>query len=155
MLYAYPFLKTVNEDYAQHIRNKALLSYDGRRNAEELLEYLAEEILQKRRLEFLKQAIEEMFDHLEPLERVLVEIRFFGKKQKVCASENKAFAEKFNLENWNDSKRNRSQQRLFLKVSAMLCRAGVTKQYFEEELLPIALIKRIYIRTLKRAERSK
>ena len=48
-LYAYPILRTVSEDYAEHIRNKALLSYDSGKSAEQLAVYLAEEILQKAR----------------------------------------------------------------------------------------------------------
>ena len=47
VLYAYPLLRTVGEDYAEHIRNKALLSYDSAMTTERLAEYLAEEILCK------------------------------------------------------------------------------------------------------------
>ena len=53
VLYAYPLLQTVEKDYADHITNKALLSYESKKSTEELAEYLAEEILRKERLIWL------------------------------------------------------------------------------------------------------
>ena len=79
VLYAYPLLKTVEEDYAQHIKNKALLSYNSRLTTEALAEYLAEEILHKNRLVWLKEIIEKTVARLPEHERVLLGIRYFGK----------------------------------------------------------------------------
>ena len=53
VLYAYPLLATVGEDYAEHIRNKAVLSYHSSRSTENLAEYLAQEILRKNDLLFI------------------------------------------------------------------------------------------------------
>ena len=82
ILYAYPLLKTVGEDYAEHIKNKAVLSYNSSRNTESLAEYLAEEILHKNCLLWLKEVIEKTVDKLNDLDRSLVETRYFGKKKK-------------------------------------------------------------------------
>ena len=49
VLYAYPILKNVGQDYQQHIQNKALLSYKSEALAERLVEYIAEEIINKRK----------------------------------------------------------------------------------------------------------
>ena len=82
VLYAYPLLRTVGEDYAEHIRNKALLSYDSAMTTERLAEYLAEEILCKERLEWLKRTVEDVLSRLSDVERTLVAIRYFGKTKK-------------------------------------------------------------------------
>ena len=65
VLYAYPLLKTVGEDYAEHIRNKAVLSYHSPRTTEELAEYLAEEILRKNDLLMLRGVIEKTVEKLD------------------------------------------------------------------------------------------
>ena len=44
ILFAYPLLKTVEKDYEEHIRNKALLSFNGRTTALALAEYLAQDL---------------------------------------------------------------------------------------------------------------
>jgi len=85
VLYAYPLLKTVGEDYAEHIKNKAVLSYNSPKSTESLAEYLAEEILRKNCLLWLKEVIERTVDKLSALDRGLVEMRYFGKKRKIGA----------------------------------------------------------------------
>ena len=47
MLYVYPFLKTVEKDYQDHIRNKAVLSHNSGMTAERLADYIAGEIIIK------------------------------------------------------------------------------------------------------------
>ena len=49
VLYAYPFLETVEQDYDEHIKNKAVLSYRGDKSAEELAVYIAGEIIRRDR----------------------------------------------------------------------------------------------------------
>ena len=83
VLHSYPYLKMTKDAYMQHVKNKALLSCDGRMNTEKLAEHLAEEILRKRRLEWLEDAIEKALSNLNDLERGLVGIRFFGEKRKI------------------------------------------------------------------------
>ena len=140
VLYAYPLLKTVGEDYEQHIRNKAVLSYDGRWNTWRLAEYLAEEILQKNRLEWLKSVVEKVLDKLSDTERALVALRYFGKRRK----RNTALTEGSDFPAWSDRKYFRMQQRTSEKVGGMLIAAGVTKAKFERELVTIEMIAKVH-----------
>ena len=64
ILYTYPKLKAMEEDYGQHIENKAVLSYRYRGDPCELAEYIAGEILKKRRLAWLKNKLDCLFDQL-------------------------------------------------------------------------------------------
>lgn len=52
-------------------------------NTEKLVEHLAEEILHKRRLEWLEEALEKALSTLGEPERGLVGIRFFGEKRNL------------------------------------------------------------------------
>ena len=84
VLYAYPLLKTVGEDYAEHIKNKAVLSYHTPRGTQRLAEYLAEEILRKNCLLWLRDVIEKTLAKLSELERQLIEMRYFGKRRNAA-----------------------------------------------------------------------
>lgn len=136
----------MGEDYAEHIRNKALLSYDSRWNAEELAEYLAEEILRKERLEWLKTVIEETVARLNETEKALLAIRYFGRrrKKKETPFSGKPNVGGLNPKTWSERKYFRFQQRLSEKVSGMLIAAGVTKSLFENELIEIELIQKVH-----------
>lgn len=149
VLHVYPFLKTAEKTYAQHIQNKALLSCDGRMDTEKLAEYLAKEILHKRRLEWLKQVMDRVLSRLSDTERLLIDVHFFGEKRKLRLLQNKAIMERLTSENWSERKRFRFQSRCLKKIEAMLRCAGITKKLFEEELLEIELVKKIYERLLR------
>ena len=146
VLYAYPLLKTVGDDYAEHIRNKALLSYDSRMDAESLAEYLAEEILRKNCLLWLKGVIEETLTKLNELERALIEVRYFGKKKRIkeFPFPQKKTMDGMNPKFWSERKYFRYQQRLGEKIGGMLTVAGVTKEVFEKELADLEVIKKIH-----------
>ncbi len=146
MLYAYPLLKTVGQDYEQHIRNKALLSYDGKWNTVRLAEYLAEEILRKERLEWLKGVIDKVLDKLSETERALVALRYFGKRRKKrpCADGGTAQGQTNCIPAWSDRTYFRMQRKLSQKVGAMLTAAGLTERVFERELAPIEMIAKIH-----------
>ncbi len=146
VLYAYPLLKTVGQDYEQHIRNKALLSYDGKWNTVRLAEYLAEEILRKDRLEWLKSIIDRVLDKLSDTERALVALRYFGKRRKKrpCADGGTAQGQSNAFFAWSGRTYFRMQQKLSQKVGAMLTAAGVTEKVFEKELAPIEMIAKIH-----------
>jgi hypothetical protein len=136
VLYAYPLLKTVGEDYAEHIRNKALLSYDSGKSAEQLAVYLAEEILRKNCLEWLKDVIEQTLSKMTPLERSLIETRYFGKKKR---------EDLFPVgQAWSERKYFRCQQKVGEKIGGMLSVAGVTKEVFDRELADLDLISKIH-----------
>lgn len=141
VLYAYPLLKTVEEDYAEHIRNKALLSYNSRLTTQELAEYLAGEILHKSRLVWLKEVIEQTMARLSETERALLAIRYFGKNRKLYLRGLERKGEDPLL--WSERKYFRMQQRLGEKVSSMLKIAGVTKALFDSELAEIDIFRKI------------
>ena len=144
VLYAYPMLKTVGEDYAEHIKNKALLSYDSSLSTEKLAEYLAEEILRKRKLEWLKGKIEEVLARLDDVERTLVAIRYFGKKRKI-----KKFRFTSEKNPLVDSARGerayfRRQQRLSEKVGAMLKSVGITEDIYLRDYATLEIFAKIH-----------
>jgi len=143
VLYAYPLLETVGEDYAAHIRNKALLSYDSRLDAESLAVYLAEEILRKNCLEWLKEVIERTLGKLNDGERALIEARYFGKKRREDLFPIQKKGEN-NVKAWSERKYFRYQQRAGEKLGGMLAVAGVTKEVFDSELANLDLIKKIH-----------
>ncbi len=143
VLYAYPLLATVEEDYETHLKNKALLSYE--KSAEEVATCLASEILEMRRLEWLKAKVGEALGRLTDVERTLVSIRYFGKTKRI-----KALFEKPREENalrrriWTERTYFRKQQRLGEKLGGLLRLVGVSEEVFLKELLPIALLGKIY-----------
>ena len=138
-LYAYPLLKNVEEDYATHIRNKALLSYNSNTTAERLAEYLAGEILCKERLLWLKKVVSETLEKLSETERSLVSIRYFGRARTKLLE--KRDEEPFC---WSERKYFRMQNRLSEKLAGMLTAAGLTKDYFDKELAELDEIKKIH-----------
>ena len=141
VLYAYPLLKTVGEDYAEHIKNKAVLSYHSPRGTERLAEYLAEEILRKNCLLWLKDSIEKTLAKLSALEKLLIEMRYFGKKRNQPLTYRGKDGEE---KPWSERKYFRAQQKLGDKIGGMLLQAGITKAWFENNLLGVELIGKIY-----------
>ncbi len=73
----------MEEDYELHIRNKALLSHSNGKNAFQVAEYLAGEIITMRRLEGLKDTVKKVLDKLSEEERAIIETRYFGKRNKL------------------------------------------------------------------------
>ena len=136
VLYAFPLLKTVGEDYAEHIRNKAVLSYNSPRTTEALAEYLAQEILRKNSLLWLRQTIARVLEKLDKTERALIEMRYFGKKKIPLHKEGET--------PWSERKYFRCQQRVGDKVGGMLIIAGVTKEFFDTRLWDVELIRKIH-----------
>ncbi len=131
VLYAYPLLKSVEDDYAEHIKIRALLSYRSPKTTEEQLEYIAGEIIEKRRLERLKNTIERVLDKLTEEERALVWARYFTKKEKIRAQDGAD----------STSTYFRKQSRLYAKLCAMFGIAGLTEEKFDTEYAPIALVR--------------
>ena len=142
VLYAYPLLKTVGEDYAEHIRNKAVLSYHSPKTTEELAEYLAEEILRKNDLLMLRGVIEKTVERLDDTERALVGARYFGKK--------KIPLHKAGEDPWSERKYFRRLEKVENKLGGMLIVAGITKEFFETRLMGVELIRKVYRHVQKR-----
>lgn len=132
VLYAYPFLRTVDKDYAAHIRNRALLSYVSAMRTEDLAEYLAAEILKKEKLEWLKEVMNHVLSRLSREERTLVAIRYFGKRRK---DREKRSAEKETEKKRGKSERMyfRRQLRLGNKIGGLLKLEGLTQEIYEKE----------------------
>jgi len=145
ILYAYPLLKTVGEDYATHIRNKAMLSYNSRLSTESLAEYLAGEIIEKNRLEWLKNTMERILAKLTNEERTLLDIRYFGKTKKL-RDFLKGQAENREGGGTGCSERMyfRRQSRLAEKIGAMLFYAGITQKTYDEQFKNLAIFRKIH-----------
>ncbi len=142
ILYAYPFLETVGEDYEEHIRNKAVLSYDSRWQAERLTEYLAEEILRMRRLEWLKGKVEEALSRLTDGERELVALRYFGggrKRKWLRPREGNPLRKRI----WTERTYFRRQQRLGEKICGLFVLVGISEEVFEQDFAALEPFARI------------
>lgn len=128
VLYTYPLLATVEEDYIEHIKNRAILSYRDRNSALQLAEYLAREIVEKRNLEWLKSTIKKVVGQLSDVERALTEARYFKRKS---IQQKAVLLEKAQGRLGSRSQYFRLQSRLGDKLGAMLQSAGLTKEVYE------------------------
>ena len=143
VLYAFPLLETVERDYAEHIENKAVLSYKSNLTAERLAEYIVGEIIEKQRLIWLKQLVIGVLDKLSQQERVMVAVRYFGKSRK-------AGEKPFGV--WSERTYFREQERLAKKLGAMLTAAGITKEKFDKWFAPTQLFISVHKYTKKRTD---
>ena len=114
----------------------AILSFRNDKTAEELVEKIARAIIEKERLEQLKERIETVLEKLSEQERALIAVRYFGesRKNKNALSTGKA---------WSESTYFRHQSRLFRKVSAMLKGAGLTAERFEQDYAQIDIFEKV------------
>lgn len=157
--YAYPYLKTVESDYGECIKNRALLSYRSGKSAEEISISIAEDILEQRKLVWLKGVVESVLAILSDTERMLVAIRYFGKERKKRATvglkgkalreaQDKARADKLGKTGtigiWSERKYFRAQQRLCERLKALYIQAGLTEEVFEKEFLSVEIMEKIY-----------
>lgn len=129
LLYVYPRLEEAAKDYGEHIRNKAILSCDGKVRTEKLIEYLTEEIARKEKIEELKEAMDEVLEKLSDKERLLLELRYFRRKRKLEEG-----TKKIDLSKWG-SERNyfRLQKKLADKLGALMKARGLTEEkYFSD-----------------------
>ena len=147
VLYAYPVLRSVHTAYADHIKNKALLSYNNSVSAENLAIYLAEEIIRKNKLLWLKNLMEKEFAKLTDEERELLAVRYFGKRRaevkealETAESERQYF---------------RRQNRVSEKVAAMLQCAGLTKEVYERDFAKIDIFERVQKLVNKKEQRQR
>ena len=132
----------MGKDYEEHIRNKALLSYDSSTTAERLAEYLAGEILVKDRLEWLKARVDLVLKKLGDTERTLVAIRYFGVTKHIrdfLKTDGRDSAERV----WSERKYFRRQMRLGEKLGAMLVSAGVTKEVYLRDFADVDMFAKI------------
>lgn len=149
ILYCYPRMGGIEEGYLQHIRNKALLSVDGRETAENVAEYLAREILQKRKLRELSEMANEALRDLSTEEKLLLDIRYFGKLDRV----RRAFAQKYagiadeklkSIPFWSERTYFRKQKKLLLKLTERFLALGLDFERFTKEYASLDGIGQIY-----------
>ena len=145
VLYGYPLLKTVREDYQAHIENKAALSVRTDKSAFELAVELAKEVCEKQDLEWLKGCVEKALDMLTDVEKTLIAARYFGKRRKIkkplpSASE----LPKTEIAAWSERKYFRFQNRLSEKVGVILKRLGLTEEVFEKKFAKTDIFEKIY-----------
>lgn len=141
ILYAYPLLKTVEKDYEDHIGNQAMLSCEGRWSTEKTAEYIAGEILEMRRLEWLKGKVGDILAKLSEEEKTLVAIRYFGKKKRLKALFEGSVTPSRHC--WTRRSYFRRQTRLGEKLGEALAVAGVTEEVFLREFSNIDIFKKV------------
>ena len=127
VLYIYPRLERIAADYGEHIRHRAIFSYENR-TAERAAEYLAEEILKKRAIEALKERVDAALKKLNDEERFLLEVRYFGRKKKL-----REFLEAGTERPGSERSYYRKQERLLKKVISAFSGVGLTEEAFFRE----------------------
>jgi len=148
ILYVYPLLVTVEKDYEEHIKNRALLSYKSGMTAERLVEYLAEEIVWKENLTALKAGVERVMDKLSQTEKALLEIRYFGRKRKEKILKTEAG------QAWSRRKYFRMQDKLEERLDGLFIKEGLTKETYIQSWAESEPFKAVRKRLQKR-ERQK
>lgn len=126
LLYIYPRLGKIGEDYGEYIKNRALRSYVYKGGTEALCEQLAGEIVKKRRTGELKELLDGVLENLTEGERFLLEVRYFGRKSRLAAYSEQTAAEACGSER----SYYRRQERLIGKVGRLIKRAGLTEEAF-------------------------
>jgi hypothetical protein len=142
ILYCYPRLGGIEEGYLQHIRNKAMLSADGRESAQKVAEYLATEIIQKALVRELKDIANHALSNLTTEENLLLDVRYFGKLDRV----KRAFAHKFagiaddqmrTVAFWSERTYFRKQKKLLAKLVSRFNAQGLDRQRFLKEFVSL------------------
>ena len=149
MLYAYPHLSRIGEGYGDHIKNKAVLSHDGRVSTERLMEYLAGEILQKQKAEELKTILDKILSSLSDEEKLLLDARYFGKidgVRRIFAAVKAGLAdEKYRATPlWSERTYFRKQNALLKKIALRLKAQGVGEKEFLNDFAAVDGVSHIY-----------
>ena len=150
ILYCYPRLEGIEDGYMQHIRNKAVLSSDGREPAQKVAEYLAMEVLHKAKIRELHQIAASALDKLTTEEKMLLNVRYFGKLDRV----KRAFAAKYagiaddcmrTVKYWSERTYFRKQKKLLAKLTERFIELGLDKKRFVEEFAQLDGIASVYL----------
>ena len=149
ILYCYPRLGGIEDGYLQHIRNKAVLSADGRESAQRVAEYLAAEIIQKALVKELALISARALSALTTEEKLLLDVRYFGKMDRV----KRAFAQKYagiadecmlGVPFWSERTYFRKQKKLLVKLSGKFVALGIDKKRFLKDFVGLDGIAPIY-----------
>ena len=145
-LYAYPQLDRIGKDLEEHIKNKALLSYGSRVATEKLAESLALEIVKRQGVERLKAMIDKAIGVLSEEERTLLDIRYFGKadrvRRQIAAA--KAGLCKLPFKPWKERTYYRKQAKLLKRMIALLRGQGLDERSFDDEYMEIDYVAMLY-----------
>lgn len=153
IMYAYPYLEYMEREYAQHIENKAVLSYAGDQNVERLAEYIAGQVIKKEKIGKLKALADEVWKTLSDVEKTLVSIRYFGKEKKIknatkgveaVTSSTDALRQRLRTTFSNERNYFRRQQRLLKRIAATFRNFGLTERAFLSEYGEISFLKKVY-----------
>ena len=161
VLYTYTKLNTIEKDYEEHIQNRAILSHRYKGSVEALTEYLAGEVIRRHRLAELKSLLDKIIARLSDEEKLLLQLRYFGKIRRAKSGEKESFVEvtralkdelveKFK---WSERSYYRKQNRLLKKLVAEFNRVGLTKESFENEWLQYEFLYAVY-RFIRRRDRA-
>ena len=139
-LYVYPALKAAAKEVSEHVQRKACLSYGDRLSCEALTEYLLQQIETKERLETLFYTIGSALDKLSVEEKFLLQVRYFGGKNKVIS----AYSDE-EIHKIFGSRRSyyRKQAKLVKKIGEKFARDGLNEESFYREYGSIELIRRV------------
>lgn len=139
-LYVFPALKAAAKEVSEHVQRKACLSYGDRLSCEALTEYLLEQIDTKERLETLFYTIGSALDKLSVEEKFLLQVRYFGGKNKVIS----AYSDE-EIHKIFGSRRSyyRKQEKLVKKIGEKFARNGLNEECFYREYGSIELIRRV------------
>ena len=145
VLYVYPSIGEMEKAYAEHIRNKAILSYKNMYATEGLVRYVAGQICRREKLLWLNEILQSVVDGLDETDKALLQIRYFGKKRK-NTQKGGAFGD---IAKWSASKYFRMQRKLEQRVEQRLIHNGLTEQVFDEWFAPMEIFRRIcaYLQT--------
>ena len=149
ILYCYPRLECIEEGYLQHIRNRAVMSVDGREPAQKVAEHLALALLEKAKVHELHKLAVAALDKLTTEEKMLLNVRYFGKLDRV----KRVFAEKYAgiadekmsaIPYWSERTYFRKQKKLLTKLTERFVALGLTKTRFLAEFADLDGIGAIY-----------
>ena len=149
ILYCYPMLERISEGYLQHIKNKATMSHDGRTPTVALAEYLAREICEKEKVQVLKALMDKVLARLTLEERLLLELRYFGKIDRVrrlFAAKKAGLADDYmrDVPIWSERTYFRKQKAALKKVEKRLEANGLDKDVFLKEYAELDGIAPVY-----------
>lgn len=148
-LYAYPQLERIGKGYGEHIANRAILSHDGRMATEKLMVYLAQEIEEKRKIERLKMVLDSILAGLSTEEKLLLDVRYFGKIEAVkrifAAVKAGIAGEQYaKIPLWSERTYFRRQTALLKKIALRLKWQGIDKEEFLKEYAGLDGVGHVY-----------
>ncbi|MBQ4269230.1 MAG: hypothetical protein IJB97_06250 [Clostridia bacterium] len=153
IMYAYPYLEYMEKEYAQHIENKAVLSYAGDQNVERLAEYIVGQVIEKEKIGKLKTLADQVWETLTDVEKTLVAIRYFGAEKKIKRATRATGAGTFRVDEIRErlktafsNERNyfRRQQRLLKRLAATFRNLGLTEAAFLSEFGDVAFLRKVF-----------